>query len=86
MTKTTQRSTGEEFFIINIPEIRRAAISFERIKRKKERKKRVQTTDGVEAIGGIEEIIAKNIYINIILLISQHHASRRTNRSNCSSK
>lgn len=46
LTKTTQRSTGEEFFIINIPEIRRAAISFERIERKKERKKEKSANDG----------------------------------------
>ena len=50
------RSTGEEFFIINIPEIRRAAI------RKNWKKKRVQTT-GKQLRGGGGEIekIIKNI-------------------------
>lgn len=52
------RSTGEEFFIINIPEIRRAAI-----RKNWKKKKRVQTT-GKQLRGGggeIEKIIVKNI-------------------------
>lgn len=51
------RSTGEEFFIINIPEIRRAAI-----RKNWKKKKRVQTT-GKQLRGGGGEIekIIKNI-------------------------
>lgn len=52
------RSTGEEFFIINIPEIRRAAIR-KNWKKKKEYKRRGSNWE--EGEGRIEKIIVKNI-------------------------